>query len=66
MNNKNFNSLSQLKEHKKAFKFSSEDIFLDYLSKIYINYSKEKKQPLIQNHLKFKENISFQNKKRRY
>ena len=37
MNNKNFNSLSQLKEHKKTFKFSSEDIFLDYLSKIYTN-----------------------------
>ena len=54
MNNKNFNSLSQLKEHKEKFKFSSEEIFLEYLSKIYtnllqreetINYSKSLKIP---------------------
>ena len=37
MNNINFNSLSQLKEHKEKFKLTSEDIFVEYLSKIYTN-----------------------------
>ena len=36
MNNKNFNSLSELQDYKNSLKLS-EDIFIEYLSKIYTN-----------------------------
>ena len=66
MNTKTFNSLIQLKEYQEMFKLSSEDIFIEYLSKIYANliqreefisHSKTLKKPRYSNDIKQKESL---------